>query len=247
MHFTSDQQNKISKYLLKWAGLGSIVPCVIFLLNCNKAPDPLPITFFDSTFETGVDEWSGDVALYKPDQENSVRFGLKQELLPDALKSKLHGLKLEGTNPGDSLFLFIKKKITNLDPAKIYKVAYQIDLASNLPDTVAGAGRIVYLKAGASAEEPKKILINDRYSVSIKKGALGKSGSEMLLLGNVANGLDSTYYRAVSRNNANLAVQVKPSATGEIWLCVGVNTVFKGNIALYFDRIYAAVGEKTEP
>ncbi|WP_149242758.1 hypothetical protein [Dyadobacter sp. 32] len=237
----------MSENILKWTGIGSLVAFLIFLQSCHKAPDPLPITFFDSTFETGVDDWSGDAALYTTANENTVRFTLKQELLPDVLKSKFHGLKMEGTNAGDSLFLFVKKKITNLDPAKIYKVAYQIDLASSLPDTVGGAGRIVYLKAGASAEEPKKTLTNDRYLVSIKKGPLGKSGSEMLLLGNVANGLDSTYYRPLTRSNANLAVQVKPSPAGEIWLCVGVHTVFKGNIALYFDRIYAAVGVKTAP
>jgi hypothetical protein len=231
--------NRISK----WVALCGITLCVL-LLNCHKSPDPLPIKIFDSTFESGMEDWTGDFAFYKPAQETAVRFSVKQDVLPSVLKSALHGLKIEGTSQGDSIFLFIKKKITNLDPAKTYKVAYEIDLASNLPDTVAGAGKITYLKAGASAEEPKKILASDLYTVTIKNGALAKSGQQMYVLGNVANGLDSTYYRTLTRNNANLAVPVKPSASGEIWLCVGVNTTFKGPIALYFDRIYAVIGEK---
>jgi hypothetical protein len=218
----------------------------MLLASCHKGPEPLPIKFFDSTFETGADEWLGDVAFYKAGTENLVKFSAEQAQLPDGLRSPLHGMKLAGTNQGDSIFLFLKRKIGNLDPAKTYKVAYDINLASNLPDTLAGAGRIVYLKAGASSTEPGKILGNGIYDVTIKNGAIAKNGSEMLLLGNLANGLDSASYRAISRNNANKAVVVKPSPIGEIWLCVGVNTVFKGDISLYFDRIYAAVGEKIE-
>ena len=234
----------MKKQFIKWIGLPAVVVSTFFLLNCHKSPDTLPIIFFDSTFESGLDDWTGDVAFYKSSQESAIKFNIKQDALPASLKSILYGLKLEGVNQGDSILLFIKKKVVNLDPAKTYKVAYQIDFASNLPDTLAGAGRIAYLKAGASTEEPKKTLANNYYTVSIKSGNVAKSGSELLLLGNVANGLDSTYYKAVSRNNANLAVLVKPSAAGEIWLCVAISTTYKGNIAMYFDRIYAAVGEK---
>ena len=235
----------MKKQLIKWVGSWAVLISTFLFLGCHNSPDPLPIIFFDSTFESGLDNWTGDFAFYKSTQESAVKFNVKEDVLPASLKSALHGLKLEGTNQGDSILLFIKKKVTNLDPAKTYKVAYQIDFASNLPDTLSGAGRIAYLKAGASTEEPKKTLINSYYSVSIKSGNVAKSGSELLLLGNLANGLDSTYYKAVSRNNANLAVQVKPSAAGEIWLCVAISTTYKGNISMYFDRIYAAVGEKT--
>ena len=235
----------MKKQLIKAIGLWTAAISSIILLNCHKSPDPLPIIFYDSTFESGLDDWTGDVAFYKTSQQSAIKFNIEQDVLPISVKSILHGLKMEGVNQGDSIIMFIKKKVTNLDPAKMYKVAYQIDFASNLPDTVGGAGRISFLKAGASTEEPKKTLSNNYYNLSIKSGNVAKSGSEMLLLGNVANGLDSTYYRAISRNNANVAVQVKPSATGEIWLCVAVNTTYKGNIAMYFDRIYAAVGVKT--
>lgn len=217
---------------------------MILLLNCAKKPDPLPIRFIESTFETGTEEWTGDFAFAKTGTESTVKFGLKQEVLPSVLKSTLHGLKLEGENQSDSLFLFIKKKVSNLDPSKTYKVAYQIDMASSFPDTIGSSGRIIYLKAGASTTEPSKLPGTAIFTSTIDNGTLAKSGKEMLLLGNIGNGLDSTYYRSISRNNANLAVQVKPSAAGEIWLCIGVNTRYKGNINLYFDRIYAAVGEK---
>jgi hypothetical protein len=217
----------------------------VFLCYCSGGKDPLPIRFIESTFESGLEEWSGDFAYVKPGSNASVKFSVVQAPLPETLKSELHGLKLEGTNSGDSIFLFIKKKVTGLDPAKTYKVAYQIDLATHFPDTLAGAGRIIYLKAGASGTEPKSIAGPDISTVSIQNGALAKSGPQMRLLGNVANRLDSTYYRPIIRKNANVAVPVTPDVNGDIWLCVGINTTFKGNMALFFDRIYAAVGEKT--
>jgi hypothetical protein len=68
----------------------------------------------------------------------------------------------------------------------------------------------------------------------------------MLYLGNVGNRIDSVAYRSIVRDNANLAVEVKPNAAGEIWLCVGTETTYKGRIQLFFDRIYAAVSEKRE-
>jgi hypothetical protein len=215
------------------------------LYCCSGGTDPLPIRFSDSTFESGLEEWLGDFAFVRTGTEPSVAFSVSQEPLPEALKSKSHGLKLEGRNSGDSIFLFVKKKLTGLDPAKSYKVAYQIDLATNFPDTAAGAGRIIFLKAGASGTEPKSIAGTNMSTVSIDNGALARSGTQMRLLGNVANGLDSTAYRPIIRKNANVAVHVKPAANGDIWLCVGINTTFKGNMKLFFDRIYAAVGENT--
>ncbi len=214
---------------------------------CTKRPDPLPIRFIEDKFETGNDDWAGDFAFYKKDQDAAVGFALKQELLPQDLKSVFHGLKIQGNNSGDSLFIFIKKKISDLDPAKTYKVAYEVDLVTNFPDTTNASGRQIYFKAGASTQEPKKTLnTSNVYSVSIKNGAVAKNGTEMLLLGNTGNGIDSTAYKAITRSNANLAVEVKPNAAGEIWLCAGFNTKYKGQLTLYFDRIYVAVGEKPE-
>ena len=226
-----------------WILFGCLI-MTVYLAACKKAADPLPILFFDSTFQEGTDDWTGDFAFYKSGQEDAVRFLIKQDKIPKRTDSTALGLRVEGVNTGDSLFWFIKRKITGLNPALTYKVAYRINLTTSYTDTVGGAGQITYIKAGASTEEPKKVLASNFYNVSIKKGSLGKSGTEMLYLGDAGNNLDSAAYRAIVRDNANLAVEVKPNAAGEIWLCVGTETTYKGRIQLFFDRIYAAVSEK---
>jgi hypothetical protein len=224
---------------------GSLI-MAIYLVSCKGQDSTLPIKFFESTFQQNTEDWTGDFALYKTGQQDTVAFRISQGKIPESPDSTTRGLGVSGTNTGDSLFLFIKKKITGLNPALTYKVAYEINLVTSYPDTVGAAGRLMYIKAGASAEEPKKVLTGNYYNVSIKKGPIAKSGTEMFYLGTAGNTLDSVAYKSIVRTNANLAVEVKPNAAGEIWLCVGTETIYKGLVQLYYDRIYAAVGEKTE-
>lgn len=227
----------------KWIVLIGLVMSIYFAA-CKKAEDPLPITFFDSTFQDGTDDWTGDFAYYKSGQDSAVAFKVSLANIPARTDSTLRGLRVEGTNTGDSLFWFIKRKITGLDPTLTYKVAYRINLSTSYPDTIGSAGRITYIKAGASTQEPKKVLTSNYYNTSVLKGQIGKNGTEMLVLGNAGNKIDSVAYRSIVRDNANLAVEVKPNAAGEIWLCVGAETTYKGKLLLFFDRIYAAVSEK---
>jgi hypothetical protein len=223
---------------------GSLI-LTVYLVSCKGNDSTLPIKFFESTFQQDTEDWTGDFALYKTGQQDTIAFSIGQGKIPESTDSTTRGLSVAGTNTGDSLFLFIKKKITGLDPALTYKVAYEINMVTSYPDTVGSAGRLMYIKAGASAEEPAKVLKGNYYNVSIKKGSLAKSGTEMFYLGTAGNTLDSVAYKSIVRTNANLAVEVRPNAAGEIWLCVGTETIYKGLIKLYYDRIYAAVGEKT--
>ncbi|MCF2443121.1 hypothetical protein L0657_04055 [Dyadobacter sp. CY345] len=229
----------------KWIVFMGLIMAIYFVA-CNNAADPLPITFFDSTFQEGTDDWTGDFAYYESGQDSAVNFNISLADIPFRTDSTLRGLRVEGTNTGDSLFWFIKRKITGLDPTLTYKVAYRINLSTSYPDTVGSSGRLTHIKAGASTEEPKKVLSSGYYNTSILKGTFGRDGKEMLVLGNAGNRIDSVAYRSIVRDNANLAVEVKPNAAGEIWLCVGTETKYKGKILLFFDRIYAAVSEKRD-
>lgn len=216
----------------------------LFLVSCKGGSETLPIKFFESTFDTGTEDWTGDAALYTSTQSDSVGFTMSQGKILNYSDTTVRALAVQATNTGDSLFYFIKKKISGLDPNLTYKVAFQINMVTSYPDTTLSSGTLIYIKAGASTEEPTKALSGNYYSVSIAKGAIGKSGTEMLYLGDAGNGIDSTALASIVRDNANLAVEVKPSSAGEIWLCVGTETTYKGKIQLYYDRIYTAVGEK---
>jgi hypothetical protein len=220
---------------------------VLGVFSCQKQVEPLPIQFFESTFELDTDGWIGDVADYKEGQLSDLNFKAIQAPLPEESTTNhfSSGLYLSANNLNDSIFIYIKKKITDLDTSKRYKVAYEIQLATHLVDTLASSGRISYIKAGATSDEPVSILKNQWQVPSVLHGTANSGGKEMLLLGNLGNGLDSTAYKNIIRTNPNVAIEVKPSPEGVIWLCVGISSRYKGNIPLYFQRIFAAVSEKS--
>lgn len=214
--------------------------------GCSKQIDPLPIQFIESTFEMDTNGWIGDVAYYKAEQITEMNFKAVQATLPEESTTSefSNGLYLSANNLNDSIFIYIKKKISDLDTAKIYKVAYEINLSTPLADTVASPGRISYIKAGASTQEPVSTLKNQWLIPTIMHGTTNTGGKEMRLLGNLGNGLDSTAFKNIIRTNPNIAIEVKPSPAGEIWLCVGISSRYKGSIPLYFQRIFVAISEK---
>ena len=82
--------------------------------------------------------------------------------LPDPLDESKGSLKISGNNHSDDLFMFIKRKISGLAPNISYQVTYNMEFVSNVADNMAGAGgspgESVFIKAGATQVEPKKML-----------------------------------------------------------------------------------------
>ncbi|MPR32559.1 hypothetical protein [Salmonirosea aquatica] len=218
------------------------------LWSCDQDKDLTNMKSVDSDFETTVDGWAVEFADYSTDQDStSLEFNSRLSALPAPLDTTKKALRVQSHNRSDDMFMYLKKKITGLDPNRTYKVTYEIDLGTNYPNGSVGIGgspaESVYLKAGASPNEPVRKLVNGFYEVSIDKGQQATGGTEMPVLGNVSNGLDSTVYKVVQRSNNDAPVSVKPNANGEIWLCVGTDSGFEGLTILYYDRIKVTIRE----
>jgi len=241
----------------KWILWGSLA-AVLALTSCNKENEKLnAITIVESQFETTVENWSGDFAQYsdaiftgtKKDSLTRayLQIGLDRARLPVALDSTKYGLRSQSNNRRDSLFTFFKKKVTGFIPGRDYNVVFNVDLGTSYfeksVDSLGSPAAAVYLKAGASSKEPVKTLVNGYYRFNLDKGKLSQDGTEMVVLGNVSNGTDSQRYTKVSRSNGNNPVKVRPNANGEIWLCVGVESGYKGISILYLDKIKTTVTE----
>jgi len=147
------------------------------------------------------------------------------------------------------MFMYLRKKVSGLVPNRNYVVSYDINLGTSYGNSGIGAGGSQgtsgYLKAGASPIEPVPTLVNGFYTVNIDKGIQSESGKEMVVLGNVANGLDTDKYALVSRSNRDNPVPVKANANGEIWLCVGTDSGSEGLTVLYYDKIKATITESS--
>lgn len=225
----------------KWmVGVGYAL--TVSLTACNDKDNFDADTIVESAFEQTTEDWTGEVALYKKGNV-SLSFIAERDTLPSPLDKTKYGFKLEATNTEDSLFLFVKKKVSGLNPNRTYVVYYTVDLVTTYPDTLNSAGKLGTLKAGASAAEPKVILneTTQYYGVSIRKGSPLVEGSEMTILGNLSNTATTGGFKMISLNNSIKPVAVTPNAQGELWLCVGADTRFYGETSIYLDRIKATI------
>lgn len=220
----------------------------VSLWSCDQDKDVSGMKLVDSNFEKTMDGWASGLADFPQDHDTTLmKFDVQLAKLPSPLDTTRKSVRMQSNNTSDDLFMFLKKKVTGLDPSRTYQVLYEIDLGTKYPKGSMGVGgspaEAVYLKAGASPNEPVRKLVDGFYGVTIDKGQQSVGGKEMSVIGNVSNGVDSTVYKLVQRSNTEAPVSVKPNAQGEIWLCVGTDSGFEGLTVLYYDRIKVTIKE----
>ena len=214
------------------------------LAACNDDNEKLnAIIIVESQYETTVEDWAGGFSEYSSlTNDSTLEMSFSRARLPAALDSTRYGIKMQANYPNDDMFMFLKKKVTGLTPGREYYVTFDMDLGTSY-STSGSVASSVYLKAGASPNEPIVELVNKFYKISINKGKQSEAGTEMAVLGNIANNVDENVYKLVSRSNADNPVVVKANANGEIWLCVGTDSSSKSLTTLYYDRIKATIKE----
>ncbi len=151
---------------------------------------------------------------------------------------------LSGNNHSDDLFMFIKRKVTGLNPNTSYTLVFEVELASNAPKGSVGAGgspgESVYLKAGASEIEPVKNVQGDQYVLNIDKGNQSEAGSNATVLGDIATPLTVAEYTLITRNNASPSAEpliAQSNSNGDIWLMIGTDSGFEGTTTVYYTNV----------
>ncbi|HEV7378591.1 MAG TPA: hypothetical protein VGN64_02285 [Dyadobacter sp.] len=220
------------------------------LYSCNNDAKLNGIITVDSEFQNGTDAdangWTGHFAEYSTQTNDSilnVQAGVTH--LPAVVDTSRYGFRMQSINRSDDMFMFLKKKVTGLQPNRSYNLSIDVKLVTNYTETSVGIGgspgSSVFIKAGASPDEPAVTLKDDFYEVNIDKGNQSEGGTEMIVVGNVANGIEEPRYRLVSRSTAGNAFTVTANENGEIWLCVGSDSGYEGLTILYYDRITATL------
>jgi hypothetical protein len=99
----------------------------------------------------------------------------------------------------------------------------------------------MFLKAGAAPIEPKTDATT--YAFNLDKGKGSADGKRMVTLGNVSNDQNKSGYVLVPRGNNDKPVQVEADSNGKIWLCIGIDSGYKGTTLVFFDSIKASIIE----
>jgi hypothetical protein len=223
---------------------------VFFLAGCCKTDNNQTLNgkIFTDDFTAGTDGWIGDFADYPTDSTQTPQYQLEfiHTVLPDPLNTSDGALKQSGINRSDDLFMFIKKKITGLEPGRNYTVDLKVDFASNAADNMVGVGGApgegVTIKAGAVSIEPIKIAntIENYYRMNIDKSNQSQSGMDMKVIGNFANGTDLNVYK-IKQLNTSAPLDVRASQQGEIWLVIGTDSGFEGKTTIFYNSIQVTI------
>lgn len=215
--------------------------CLVGFGGCEIGPEKHDLLLKSVVYDFAESDhgWEGDFSDYPVG--DSVAYGLRFEY--DSLPPNLgdgKGLMISGTNYSDDLFMFVKKKVTGLLPSTEYQIGFQVKFASNAPSGTIGVGgspgESVYLKAGASAIEPLKIVENGYYRMNIDKGNQLSGGGQMVLVGNIASPSTSYDYNLIERSNG-ASFMAASDANGELWVIVGTDSGFEGTTTLYYSEI----------
>lgn len=220
----------------------------LLLLSCKSEEEPSPSQRFTFDFESGTEGWTAGFSDYPADWDKSrFEFRFEHSELPEEVNNNSSSLLISGTNLSDDLFMFLKKEIRGLKPNHHYLVSFELELASRYPEQSVGVGgspgASVYLKAGASATEPRPVEENGEIRMNIDKGSQSKGGEDMRLLGTVGIPGDEFRYQLIQRDNLQKPLPVRSDASGNLWLIVGTDSGFESTTTLFYNSIQVIVEE----
>ncbi len=212
----------------------------LFFTACEDDENEGALFEFKYDFATNANGWTGDFADYPVGEETFYELNFTHDTLPAPLDKSKKALKINGNNHSDDLFMFTKKKLTGLAPNTEYTVDFEFELASNLPTSSVGIGggpgTSTYVKAGASASEPKKVATEDFYELNLDKGNQAQGGDDAVVLGTLGISGDDFVYKLIKRSNEEEAFKAKTDGEGNLWVFLGVDSGFEGVHTFYVTK-----------
>ena len=201
----------------------------------------IDITF---DFNTGANGWEAGFADYSP---ATTDMDLQSGIQPvPAEAGSGSGFMLHGKNRSDDLFMFLKRQLTvadGIEPNREYLADFMIRMISDAPAGCGGAGgapgESVYLKAGATPDEPRVALVDDHYRMTVDIGSQSQGGKAASVAGNIANDLPCLSfprYAPIFRAHRHTE-RVRANADGTLWLLVGTDSGFEGSTTLFYQQI----------
>ncbi len=203
-------------------------------------------TDFNAPFDPDVIAWTMSIVEYDGslNQLAIIDFLVGHDPLPANVGTG-NALRISGTNPSADLFMYAKRQVQNLEPSTRYGISWEIEIASNRDSGCVGAGSApgesVYIVAGVTEFEPEPIFAG-MLVLNIDKGNAGVSGTDALVLGDIATQqtdcVDDVYERK-TLTSAGQSFDVFSNADGEVWLIVGIDSSYEGRTDIFIIRIEA--------
>lgn len=225
-------------------GLRIIAFCVgvaALATGCTLSSDNITVFSYSYEFSQSDEGWEGDFADYPENDSIFYELKFKYDTVPGTSGNR-KGLMLNGNNYSDDLFMFVRKKLTGLKPNTTYRVLFNVRLASREKTGVVGAGGApgegVFVKAGVSRVQPKRMLTDGTYRMNVNIGSQAEAGSDALVLGHIGvNATTSSFTEIYRNNNSASSFLVTTGQNGEVWVFIGTDSGYEGITTVYYTSI----------
>lgn len=186
-----------------------------------------------------------------PANDNRAQYVLRsgRTNLPSSLvgTNNFKALFISGVNRSDDLWMFWKRKAIGLRPETVYEATFDLELATAAAAGTVGIGgapgESVFLKAGASAIEPRVVTDAQGWlRMNVDKGNQSQPGVAASVLGHAAKPDDgNTNYVVIRRDNRSSRIRATTAADGSLWLFFGSDSGFEGTTSLYYTSFTAVL------
>ena len=196
-------------------------------------------------FESGLDGWVGGFADYPVGEDAFYELASMHAPLPEPLDPARHAFAITGNNHSDDLFMYLKRRVTGLQPNTTYRLSFRIRFASMYPENSVGIGgspgSAVVLKVGATSYEPDTITVPigpvPYHRMNLDHGDMSVGGEDMVVIGNVGIPGDDFVWTMVQRTNRFAPFEATTAPDGSLWLIVASDSGFEGTTQLFYDDI----------
>lgn len=217
------------------------LPLVLCILLMHTFSEAQTYTY---DFAVSDNQFEGGVSDFHTTQSDQHMFTFDNRPFQPPLDTMQLAQFMSGVNPSDDLFMFMKKKITGLQPNTTYSVTFVVEFASKYPTNAFGVGgppgEGVTMKAGLTLIEPDTITTDKGGSfvaMNIDKGNQSQPGADMDTIGHVGVEDTTTVYTMKTNDNVTHPFIFTTDHTGEAWFIIGTDSGFEAETALFYSTI----------
>ena len=193
-------------------------------------------------FNAGMQGWTSDVSDLPANYDNSqYQISYSVAALPAPLDTTKKALRLTSFNQSDDLWQFVKRQISGLKANTRYNVRFDVEIASDAPESSAGVGGSpggsVVVKVGGAQSEPNVKVEGDGRVFTLDKGNNFNEGTQARNVGSVGISGEEFVYQLKQLNNASRSFPVTTDSNGQVWVFVGTDSGYEGQKTLYYTQI----------
>jgi hypothetical protein len=227
---------------------GWVALSAVLALGCDSDPsdpsDPGEAMTVTYDFADGAHGWTAGFADYPAGQEEE--HGLEAGLapLPAPLDGGRTAFHIEGVNRSDDLFMYLTREVEGLRVGGRYRVAYEIQFATDAPRGCIGVGgspgESVFVKAGAAPIQPLvSVDAAGHARLNVDHGAQSQEGAHARMIGDVSSQNEdcgNPIYQLKTLSTTQ-PLEVTAASDGALWLIVGTDSGFESRTSLYYTQI----------